>query len=230
MNDDEIPLRGGRVTQGVVRKGAYVYRPCCENADFTHRVLQWLEQKDPLIAPHFLGLDNDGREITTFLEGKSPDNLGEFSAVQLQTAGIVIRRLHDLLADFPNCKKGQTVCHNDLSPCNFMFKDDMPYAVFDWDSANIGNPKNDLAYAIWMWCDIGNEEQSADKAIGKIKHIVIGYGIDHFDLANKIVEEMDRVYCSVIGTDMEKNTQQWIAKCKAWVVSNSDALCKLRFK
>ena len=53
-----------------------------------------------------------------------------------------------------------TVCHNDLSPCNFVFRDEHPIAVIDWDAAAFGHPLDDLAYAVWMWLDIGNEAYS----------------------------------------------------------------------
>jgi hypothetical protein len=43
---EEFALSGGRITQGVVRKGNYVLRPCCPNSDFVHKVLMWLEKKD----------------------------------------------------------------------------------------------------------------------------------------------------------------------------------------
>ena len=63
---EEIPLIGGRVTTGVVRKGEYVLKPCCPNSAFVHTVLKWLEQKDVTVAPKFIGILEDGREITTF--------------------------------------------------------------------------------------------------------------------------------------------------------------------
>ena len=83
----EIPLTGGRVTQNVTRKGICVYRPCCANAAFVHRVLRWLEQKQVAAAPRFIGIARDGREITSFLEGAAPDNLGYFGDAQLRAAG-----------------------------------------------------------------------------------------------------------------------------------------------
>jgi hypothetical protein len=102
--ENEIPLKGGRVTQSVTRKGDRVYRSCCSNSAFVHKVLKWLENKDPAIAPHFIGLNDDGREITTFLEGWVPDNLGEFSDEQLYEAGRLIKQLHSLLSDYPECR------------------------------------------------------------------------------------------------------------------------------
>ena len=161
---------------------------------------------------------DDGREIITFLEGHSPDNIGNFSNEQLYNAGKIINELHNLLSDFPGCKYGQTVCHNDLSPCNFMFQNDVPYAVFDWDTAEIGDPMNDLAYSIWMWCDIGNREQSIKLVNDKINSIMDGYGIKRFDISDKIIEQMERNDNLAIGKEERVNFRQWVKECKEWVI------------
>lgn len=42
--EQEILLTGGRITQGVARRGDRVYRPMCANSDFVHRVLVFLEK------------------------------------------------------------------------------------------------------------------------------------------------------------------------------------------
>jgi hypothetical protein len=216
--DKEIILTGGKVTKNVTKKGKFVYRSCCKNFTFVHNVLLWIEKKNPAIAPHFIGLAEDGREIITFLEGHSPDNLGDRPLEQLYNAGKLIKTLHELLSDFPGCIQGQTVCHYDLSPCNFMFHDDIPYAVFDWDAAKIGEPMDDLAYAMWMWCDIGNKEQSIELAKVKIGSMMDGYGIKKFDISGKIIEQMDRVYNSTIGLKEWENFRQWVKECKEWVI------------
>jgi len=64
---DEIPLTGGQITQGVVRKGDYVIRPLCPNSNFSHDILKWLDSKNVSVAPKFIGLADDGREIISFL-------------------------------------------------------------------------------------------------------------------------------------------------------------------
>jgi thiamine kinase-like enzyme len=221
--EEELILTGGRVTKGVVKKGKYVYRPCCINSDFVHNVLLWLEKKDKSISPHFIGINDDGKEIISFLNGYSPENLGDFGNTQLYEAGKIIKRLHNYLSDFLGCIEGQTVCHFDLSPCNFMFLDNIPYAVFDWDSAKIGDPKDDLAYAIWMWCDIGNNNYTVKTVNDKIKNMVQGYGINKFDLENRMLNQMNRVYDSVWETEIQtKNVKQWIMGCKEWLIKNGE--------
>jgi len=215
---DEIPLTGGRMTQGVVRKGNYVLRPCCTNSVFVHEVLKWLELKNVSVAPRFVGLSDDGREIITYLSGISPENLGSYKGNtqwkptenQLYETGKIIKTLHTALLDFPVCMNGQTVCHNDLSPCNFMFENDMPYAVFDWDAAGIGDPLNDLAYAAWMWSDLGNEENSPINIGKTINTILDAYELSknkRLSFHEKIHEQIKRVMKSLLEANLVQNSQ-----------------------
>jgi len=219
--EEEKVLAGGRITKNVTQKGNSVFRPCCSNSDFVHDVLLWLERKGSLISPYYKGINNDGREIITFLEGNSPNDLGDFSDDQLFRAGKIIKNIHELLKDYPGCMAGQTVCHNDLSPCNFMFKDNLPYAAFDWDTAKIGDPKDDLAYAVKMWCDIGNPDQTIDDVNRKIKIMIKGYDIAEFDLENKILIQLDRLYDSVWESQTQtEKFRLWISECRQWILNN----------
>ena len=220
MNGDleEVLLTGGRITPNVTRMGNIVYRPCCPNSPFVHHVLQWLEAKQVGAVPQFLGLSKDGREMTSFLEGDSPPDLGYFHTRQLSQAGRLIKHLHEALSDFPGCKPGQTICHNDLSPCNFMFSDDIPYAVFDWDAAKIGDPLDDVAYALWMWCNIGYALEMNEPAdVGRqIRNIIEAYGLDREKwplLPKYIYRQMQRVAKS-LKTANNCAGQQWAEECK----------------
>lgn len=149
----EIPLPGGRVTAGVVLSGDRVHLPPCANANFVHAVLQHLEMKNCPLAPRYIGLDERGREMLTYLPGDCPADLEDFSDEQCGRAMKILRSLHQELADFPGCLEGETVCHYDPSPCNFVFQDGLSCAHIDWDAAGIGDPADDLAYAVWMRLD-----------------------------------------------------------------------------
>ncbi len=229
----EIPLTGGRITKGVVKIDNFVHRPCCKNSIFVHDVLRWLEKKNITTAPKFLGIDEHGREITSFLEGYSPDNLGDFTHMQLYEAGKIIRHLHDSLSDFPGCSEVQTVCHNDLSPCNFMFVHEIPYAVFDWDSALIGIPSDDLAYAVWMWCDIGNEENSPIETGKKAKTMLDAYCLDDFQrrtFVRNIYKQIERVSLMVFPNESQTiETRRWADKCKLWLYENEEQFTSCLF-
>lgn len=219
--ENEILLTGGRVTQSVVRIGGNVHRSQCANAEFIHAVLNHLSQKNITAAPKFIGIDAKDREILTFMEGCVPDNLGDYSAAQCAEAAKIIRTLHDALSDFPGCPSGMTVCHNDLSPCNFVFNDAHPTAVIDWDAAAFGDPADDLAYAAWMWLDIGNDENNPRAVHEKILSMLNAYGCDRTDgFCSRILRQMSRVGASVFPTEEQTlATRRWTEDCRRWLES-----------
>ena len=69
--EEEI-LTGGRVTAQVVRRGEFVHRTPCKNAAFVHQVLEFLEAGGVEGVPRYRGLDQQGREVLTFLPGQVP--------------------------------------------------------------------------------------------------------------------------------------------------------------
>lgn len=219
--EHETLLTGGRVTQGIVRIGNRVHRPQCTNAAFVHSVLDHLAQKNIVSAPRFYGIDENGREILSYMEGDVPGNLGDYTPEQCTAAARIIRTLHDALADIPGCPSGMTVCHNDLSPCNFAFVDTKPVAVIDWDAAAFGNPLDDLAYAAWMWLDIGNDENDPAKIFDGITAMLHAYGAaDRAGFCARILRQMARVGASIFPTEAQTlATRRWTEDCRSWLES-----------
>lgn len=217
--DNEILLTGGRITQGVVRIGDRVHRPQCANAKFVHCVLNHLTEKGVPFAPRFFGADERNREILTFMEGSVPDNLGEYSADQCAAAARIIRALHEALIDFPGCPDGMTVCHNDLSPCNFTFIDSFPAAVIDWDACAFGEPLDDLAYAAWMWLDVGNDENAPAKVCEGILAMLDAYGAtDREGFCARMLRQMARVGSGIFPTEEQTlATRRWTENCRRWL-------------
>jgi hypothetical protein len=66
---DEIPLGGGWSVDGVVRVGDTVRKPPAFATQLMRDVLAHLEQVDFDAAPRWLGLDEDGRDVLSFIEG-----------------------------------------------------------------------------------------------------------------------------------------------------------------
>ena len=215
----EIPLTGGRITQGVVRVGDRVHRPQCANAGFVHSVLAHLSRKHIPYAPRFLGTDSREREILSYMPGDVPDNLGEYPPESCAAAARMIRALHDALRDFPGCPDGMTVCHNDLSPCNFTFIDGLPAAVIDWDAAAFGDPLDDLAYAAWMWLDVGNPDNHPETVADGLRAMLRAYGApDCANLCARMLRQMARVGASVFPTDAQTlATRRWTENCRRWL-------------
>jgi Ser/Thr protein kinase RdoA (MazF antagonist) len=136
MDDAETPLVGGRVTVGVVRIGDTVRRPIPGGRTLQHNLLAHLGQKGFAGCPRFLGIDELGREILSFLPGHVPVELGHYTDAQLCAAAGLLRRFHDATADFAPVQQqgGEVMCHNDFGPCNTVFSDALPCGMIDFDT------------------------------------------------------------------------------------------------
>src|SRR5262245_33001210 len=108
--EEEVALAGGRTTAGIVRVGATVRRRVKPGAAFAHALLRHLETRGFDGAPRFVGLDETGREILSFLPGSVPPELGHFSDDQLAAAARLLRSLHDATLDCPLRNGHEIVC------------------------------------------------------------------------------------------------------------------------
>ena len=176
---DEIPLRGGRMTPGVVRAGDTVRRPATANSGFVRDLLRHLAAKRFEGAPGYCGTDARGRDILSFVAGEVPAELGFHDDATLAAAARLIRRFHDAGADLVDTADGiEVVCHNDLSPCNFVFRDGAPVALIDFDAAAPGLRADDLGYAAWLWLDIGSDEIAPAEQARRLALFLAAYGMD----------------------------------------------------
>ncbi|WP_186327580.1 aminoglycoside phosphotransferase family protein [Paenibacillus sp. Y412MC10] len=161
-NNREEILIGGSATV-VVRVGDTVRRPLKERSSFVHSLLKHLESVGFTAAPKFLGIDEQGREILTYIQGyagqgRKPFDCGHWSDDQLVAAASLIRKYHDATAGSTLTMGEEVVCHNDLSPVNTVFHtsaDGLPFAFFDFDTAAPGLRIRDLGYSAWLWLVLG---------------------------------------------------------------------------
>jgi tRNA A-37 threonylcarbamoyl transferase component Bud32 len=174
---NEIELSGGRKTEGVFRVGQTVCRPPNPNSDFVSRLLHHLEAVEFKGAPQALGVDDHSRDIFSYIEGDVPSDLGWYDDERLIEAADLIRHYQDATAPIvETATEFEVICHNDLSPCNFVFRDGKPVALIDFDSLAPGTRINDIAYAAWLWLDLGNSEIDAAEQIRRLQLFVDGYG------------------------------------------------------
>lgn len=221
--DGEL-LTGGRTTQGVVRIGDTVRRPILRDAAFAHECLLHLERVGFGGAPRFLGVDEDGRQILSFLAGFVPADLGDYTDAQLQSAAALLRQFHDATATMPQIRDSgfEVACHNDWSPTNAVFERGEPVGMIDFDTALPGERLWDLGYSAFTWLDLGNDDLPADEQVRRMGIFAEGYG--HRDCtASRIA-----VYAIARQTALAASTRacgklevaDWASHCAAWTVLN----------
>jgi Ser/Thr protein kinase RdoA (MazF antagonist) len=214
--DVEIPLTGGRSTPGLVRVGDTVRRPLKPRAQFVHRLLQHLETQGFIAAPKFLGMDDSGREILSYIPGSVPADLGHFTDSQLASAARLLRKLHDATLESALRQDAEVVCHGDASPCNCVFVDGVPSAFIDFDEAHPGSRLEDLGYAAWLWIDIGNDDLAVTIQGRRIAHFFMSYGFETVEAVDAIVAAQTAL---AERTDIAA-AREWSKDCRGWVERN----------
>ncbi|MBN9021103.1 MAG: phosphotransferase [Rhizobiales bacterium] len=212
----EIPLTGGRVTPGVVRAGDTVRRPPAANAVLVRRLLGHLARRGFEGCPAWLGTDARGREVFRFIVGTVPADLGFHSDDALAAAARLIRRFHDLGAEI---SADGVVCHNDLSPCNFVFRDGLPVAIIDFDAAAPGPRMRDLGYATWLWLDIGGD-MPAEEQGRRLAVFTDAYGGIAPGYVVTAMMERQAELASGEGKNGQGPLAEWSAACLAWTMAN----------
>ncbi|MGD9737785.1 MAG: phosphotransferase [Bauldia sp.] len=210
----EIPLAGGRVTTGVVRVGDTVRRPQTANSGFVARLLDHLAAQGFRGAPIALGIDDRDRDIFSYIEGAVPPDLGFHGDAVLRSAATLIRRFHDLTAGFVT--SAEVICHNDLSPCNFVFREGVPVAIIDFDAAAPGSRDHDLGYAAWLWLDIGNDEIPPVEQRRRLRLFADAYGADdHGALVAAMMHRQEALIGSGVRNG-DEGLRRWASDCLAW--------------
>jgi thiamine kinase-like enzyme len=183
-----IPLTGGRITKGVVRLGDTVRRPASGKSAFTAELLQLLERQGFDGAPRYLGQDDEGRDILSYLSGWVPDRFQRWSDDQVAAVGTVLRAFHDATRGSRLAGHHEVVCHHDPGPTNLVFRDDRPAALIDFDTAEPGSPLEDIGYAAWTWC-VSSKAEAVDSQAAQVKVLVDAYGLSG-SLRHAVVDAM----------------------------------------
>ena len=158
----------------VVRVGDTVRRQPPAGAEFVHALLGWFERRGWSGAPRFLGTDDQGREVLSFIDGhvawepvQPPSVTSEAS---LARVAMLVREFHDLTAGTPLAAGAEVVCHNDLSPKNTVYRSGgmglRPTAFIDWDIAAPGKRIGDIAHVCWQFLGLGPAPTRAPRAGG----------------------------------------------------------------
>lgn len=161
-------LSGGRITPGVVRIGDTVRRPASPG---TPDLLRLLEARGFAGAPRYLGQDDEGRDILTYLEGWVP-GFQRWQNEQIAAFGVLLRALRDATRSAPN----RVICHHDPGPNNTVFRNNLPVALIDFDTAEPGSPLEDLGYAAWTWC-IASKHNDPTRQAAQVRVLADAYAL-----------------------------------------------------
>lgn len=204
------PLYGGLVNR-VVRVGDTVRRPAGPWTRAVQALLGHLETKG-FPAPRPGGIDQDGREVISYIEGEAalvpwPRILAECRGMTI--IGRALRAYHEAVSDFvvpPEAHwqivdrpflPGEIVCHGDLNPSNFIWRGERLAGIIDWELAHPGRALDDLAHAAWSFVPL-----CSDEALGqlgpvvdrreRLAALVAGYGdVQVFELVDGALRVMD---------------------------------------
>ncbi|TDD95287.1 aminoglycoside phosphotransferase family protein [Jiangella asiatica] len=183
----ETPLPGGNVG-GARRVGDTVRRPTGPWTPAVHALLGHLRRSGLDSIPTVLGIDEQGREILTFLPGRSIEaDTDQVSDALLADGVRWLRRFHDAVRAFrPDGEvqwrhgrralgDGEIVCHNDPGAYNWIVDGDRVVGVIDWDMAGPGLPVDDLAFVAWKSLPL-HRELPPDVVAARLRLMAEAYG------------------------------------------------------
>ncbi|MEU2020706.1 aminoglycoside phosphotransferase family protein [Streptomyces sp. NPDC016469] len=146
----------------VVRIGDTVRRPAQPWTPTVHALLRHLESVGFAYAPRPLGIDDEGREVLSYIDGDSGAS-GWAKVVDdrgLSDFARLLRDYHDACEGFsppPGATwstdasasgDDEVVCHGDFGPWNVVWQGNRPVGIIDWDFARPAPRLHDVAYAL----------------------------------------------------------------------------------
>ena len=192
VSEGEPPFADG-FTQGIVRIEDTVRRPLRSFSLTVQAYLAHLRDAGFTGAPLPLGVDEQGREVLSFVVGDvarwlpPQERAGEEVLAALAR---LIRALHDASAGWvpppdavwyespanagrPIIDRTELVSHRDYAPGNVIFRDGMPAARIDFDLAKPTTRSYDIANALWYWAPLRDpQDRPSAPADADIPHRV----------------------------------------------------------
>jgi Ser/Thr protein kinase RdoA (MazF antagonist) len=177
-------------------------------------------------APRWLGVDEQGRDILSWIEGETftdrsklhpyigdPPERIVFSDEQVGAAMRLLREYHDTFGE-------EVVCHGDYGPWNIVWRDGLPVAVIDFDDLHIGDPADDVAYALRVFISYGFAEAPPDELVRRTGSALAAYG-SSFD----VPLILEREYDAAEERCRQNGWHRQLARLpieRAWLAANRD--------
>jgi hypothetical protein len=197
--EDEVRMPGN--TGGATRVGATVRRRTGPWTPAVHALLAHLSRSGLAGIPEVHGFDDAGREVLSFLPGRSIDVDAEVAPDALLAEAVSwTRRFHDTVRSFDatglrwrnashDPEPGEIICHHDLGAYNWVVDGDHLVGIIDWDMSGPGRPIDELAFMAWNSLPL-YREIALDDIVRRLRLMVEVYGdpgitpvgvLDHVD-------------------------------------------------
>jgi hypothetical protein len=224
-DNDEL-LSGGNVSGPIVRIGNTVRRRAGRWTPAVHALLDHLHAVGFHGAPRPLGIDDQGREVLSYIPGVVPwpDHFHLLQPIgQLRRVARLIREYHDAVQTFtpPPDAAWQTlipsegtdiIAHHDLAPWNLVIGD--TWAFIDWDNAGPGSRLWDLAYAIHGFIPLSASPQwQTPQATQRLRAFADTYELDEAQrhaLAPMLTRRTRSMYL-LLAEQAANGVQPWTA-------------------
>ncbi len=184
--------------------GSTVHRPTGPWTAAVHDLLAHLADSGLDGIPRVLGVGDDGREVLTYLPGRTVAVETEAASdAMLADAARWLRRFHDAVRTYDpgprtwrqstaGLEPGQLICHNDTGAYNWIIDADRFAGMIDWDQAGPGQPLDDLAFLCWSGIPLFRETATTDAA-RRVRLAAEAYGgVEAHTLLAAIADRMQR--------------------------------------
>lgn len=215
---NETPLGGGRSTDGVVRVGDTVRRPQVFATQLMRDVLVQLEAVGFDAAPRWLGFDDQGRDVLSWVDG---DTFSDCRAIvwgddALEASARLLRRYHDAVAGSSLAGDEEVVCHGDYGPWNLIWRDGEPFCIIDFDAAHPGPRAADVGYALWKHLNLGLVDLPVDEQRRRAELFVGAYGAAlDVTAAIDLAQDREQQRFAALGWPLDELIAQ-----RAWLAAN----------
>lgn len=224
-NNDEVDLPGGNVG-GATRVGRTVRRPTGPWTPAVHELLDFLREHGMRGIPEVQGIDEQGRESLSYVEGRGVQVDKEVVLDNvLEEAVIWLREYHDLVEGFrpegpriwrsgeAGLVDGEIICHNDPGAYNWIIQSGHFVAMVDWDVAGPGRAIDDLAFLAWTALPL-YREIPLDDLVRRLDLLVEAYGEwGPMTVLNAVVARMTTA-CERIAAGQERGDEGMINLAK----------------
>ncbi|MER5183141.1 phosphotransferase [Streptomyces sp. NPDC002896] len=234
---EEQPLSGGNVSDGVVRVGDTVRRPAGPWTPAVHALLTHLHEAGFRAAPRPLGIDDQGREVLTFMPGDVvwPDRFALLEPAHgLARVARLIRDFHDAVQDFtppPDARwqvlvpaeRADIIAHQDLAPWNLVAGGEDEWAFIDWDTAAPGTRLWDVAYAMHGFIPLSaHPHWQRTDAGDRLRIFADAYGLDEAERRDLVplLGRRTRAMYDFLRDQAAQGNQPWATH---WAEGHGDA-------